>query len=201
MADTPQDAARPMTAAEPNSAEWWRQVAQGLSVKAFDLQRALELMLEAYEAHDSWCGNKPGSPGNSLHWQAANAARNALGVERTQQPYQAPALRGPGHPEPPAERRGAMLRAEWDEACYLAREDYTKDPHAHIEALITAGDAVLAALSAPPPGQDTAGLVEAVRRWQTAVSKNGSTAEECAEAAAADDELLAFPLPAPTEET
>lgn len=94
-----------------------------------------------------------------------------------------------------------MLRAEWDEACYLAREDYTKDPHAHIEALITAGDAVLAALSAPPPGQDTAGLVEAVRRWQTAVSKNGSTAEECAEAAAADDELLAFPLPAPTEET
>ena len=32
------------------------------------------------------------------------------------------------------------LVAEWGEAVYLAREDYTVDPHQHIERLVQRGD-------------------------------------------------------------
>jgi hypothetical protein len=41
--------------------------------------------------------------------------------------------------------------AEWHEAVFCAREDWTKDPHQHIERLIRAGDAAIAALRPSPP--------------------------------------------------
>lgn len=50
----------------------------------------------------------------------------------------------------------AVLRAGWAEACYSAQNNYTIDPHQHIERLIQAGDALLASLSpeaAPVPAE------------------------------------------------
>ena len=44
-------------------------------------------------------------------------------------------------------------RGEWDEAVYNARENWTVDPHQHIERLIRVGDALLAALRSSPDAQ------------------------------------------------
>lgn len=61
---------------------------------------------------------------------------------------------GPGFPPPPpphgAREALAALDAEWAAAVYEAREDWTTDPHAHIERLIAAGDALLDALQPSP---------------------------------------------------
>ena len=43
----------------------------------------------------------------------------------------------------------SITAAEWAEACYHASENWTVDPHQHIDALIQAGDAAIAALRAP----------------------------------------------------
>jgi hypothetical protein len=91
--------------------------------------------------------------------------------------------------------RGEWI-AEWGDAAYNARENYTVDPHEHIERLITLGDA-LAALSTPAP----AGLVALVRRVQEAYALVGLArgrllnAQAAGDYAEALDDLLAFPLP------
>jgi hypothetical protein len=40
---------------------------------------ACRLALSMYDRHDLWCGNKAGSPGDSIHRQAANALRAVVG--------------------------------------------------------------------------------------------------------------------------
>jgi hypothetical protein len=44
-----------------------------------------------------------------------------------------------------------ILLAEWGDACYNAQENYTIDPHAHIERLVVLGDRLAALAAAPAP--------------------------------------------------
>jgi hypothetical protein len=54
------------------------------------------------------------------------------------------------------------LLAEWGDVVYNAQENYTVDPHEHIERLIAAGDQ-LAALSTPAPVTPPVGEAERLR--------------------------------------
>lgn len=56
-----------------------RERAEAAEARVAELEQALRLMVKAYELHDQWCGNLASAPGNSIHWQAINAARAALG--------------------------------------------------------------------------------------------------------------------------
>jgi hypothetical protein len=98
--------------------------------------------------------------------------------------------------------------AEWGDAAYNARENYTVDPHEHIERLITLGDA-LAALSTPPVGEAErlrealfllGETVQDIRRMADAVDRGVATRDGCrafADRVSAARQRLASPAPQP----
>lgn len=64
------------------------------------------------------------------------------------------------------EMRAAAL-SDWANTAFEARENWTRDPHEHIERLVTAGDAAIAALSAPAdPRQVQIAVQQAVALWR-----------------------------------
>jgi predicted nuclease with TOPRIM domain len=57
-----------------------------------------------------------------------------------------------------------QTQAAWAEAVYEAREDITRHPNEHLERLVVAGDAVIAALLAAMERGDAVRVLEAVQR-------------------------------------
>lgn len=83
---------------------------------------------------------------NAVLAREAETRELAMELGRLVYPGESAALSAP----PPQDARTEAL-SEWANAAFEARENHTRDPHEHIERLITAGDAAIAALSAPPP--------------------------------------------------
>lgn len=83
----------------------------------------------------------------------------------------------------------ATALSDWANAAFEARENYTRDPHEQIERLITAGDAALAAFSAPPPADPRQAQIAVLERLRAEVwDRELDATEDFSEAI---DEMLA----------